>query len=139
MDGDNYSIVRHRDFFNQWYQVWHNEENTGNLLAAINFVRRAARAPISDPLHLWKGFRNHLLGRFLPLDSSSVLNVLRAHEMESNLRVGEALTDKSRIGCMGDVHPLKRFTLENALNCIQNDKNHEMLYIMPWAFHGTVL
>jgi hypothetical protein len=76
---------------------------------------------------------------FVTLNLSSLMNILRAHEMKSILQLGEALTDKSPISGMRDAQALMLFTLDNALKCLDNDRSHAMLYLLPWALQETVL
>jgi hypothetical protein len=96
--------------------------------------------PVGDFLHLWKNYCSRVKNHPVTLSPDSIHNAVNGDDLESLLKLGAALQDKSSIGKMRDSYALKLFSLENCLECLNaDDKEKELMYLLPWALQEEVI
>jgi hypothetical protein len=135
-DGDGGYNHKRREFFSRWIDVYLHQ----GLGPALAIIRSMPMIPIGDFLHLWKNYCNRVKNHPVTLSPDSVQNAVNGDDLESLLKLGAALQDKSLIGKMRDSYALKLFSLENCLECLEGqDKEKELMYLLPWALQEEVI
>jgi hypothetical protein len=131
-DGDGGYNYKHKDFFAGWIDVFFRQGLDAALALAL--ARSTPMIPVGDFLHLWKNYCSRVKNHPVTLMPDSVHNVVNSDDLESVLKLGVALQDKSSIGKMRDWYALKLFSLENYLKCLNApDEEKELMYLLPWA------
>jgi hypothetical protein len=135
-DGDGGYNEKHKVFFARWIDAFfHN-----GLDAALAIARSTPMIPVGDFLHLWKNYCSRIKNHPVTLSPDSVNNAVNGEDLESLLKLGAALQDKSSIGKMRDSYALKLFSLKNCLDCLNTeDKEKELMYLLPWALQEEVI
>jgi hypothetical protein len=135
-DGDAGYNEYHRQFFAEWYPRFLD----GGLPAVIAYISQHTKLPLGDFLHLWKLFCNRVKNHSVTLSPESLANfALSAESLETLLKLGDTLRDRSSIGKMRDSYPLRLFSLENCLKCLKANQSNELMYLLPWALQEEVL
>jgi hypothetical protein len=135
-DGDGGYNYKHREFFSRWITAYIHQ----GLEPALAIIRSMPMIPVGDFLHLWKNYCSRVKNHPVTLSPDSVQNAVNGDDLESLLKLGAALQDKSSIGKMRDSYALKLFSLENCLKCMDaDDKEKELMYLLPWALQEEVI
>jgi hypothetical protein len=135
-DGDGGYNQKHKTFFASWIDAFFHR----GLDAALAIARSTPMIPVGDFLHLWKNYCSRVKNHPVTLSPDSVQNAVKGDDLESLLKLGAALQDKSSIGKMRDSYALKLFSLENCLKCLNaDDQENELMYLLPWALQEEVI
>lgn len=109
-------------------------KNFKTLLINIytNVIQNNGTIPVSDPLHLFKTFRERILD--YPIQILPDGELIESDKIEAILNVGPPLCDKSHLSRMRDSFPLQSFTFTNIIKLIENNKGNTALIF----FHTLV-
>jgi hypothetical protein len=134
-DGNKGYNEAHRKIFNDWCPLL----ETGGLGAALRFVSQSAKVPIRDFLHLCKNYCNKAKNHPVVLSPDSFANVVTCDDLQTVLRLGRVLTDKSSTAKMRDSYALNLFSLTNCSKCIEAKNLMAVMYLLPWPLQEEVL
>ena len=93
--------------------------------------------PISDPLHVFKNARAHLLTYPMQLYPDS--KVISVDVLRQVLDLGDALDDVSQLGKMRDCYVLSLFTFANVQKLLCKEKYVEAYFLLPFACWSAVI
>jgi hypothetical protein len=134
-DGDTGHNQSHKTFFSEWYPLFLD----GGLQAALSYVLGRDKFPVGDCLHLWKTFCNKLKNHLVVLSPDCLETCCSVDDLESLLKLGAPLSDKSSVGRMRDSYALKLFCLSNCVKCLAADQINEFMFLLPWALQEEVV
>jgi hypothetical protein len=134
-DGDKRHNEARRKNFNDWCPLL----ETGRLEAALRFVSQSAKIQVSDFLHLFKNYGNKAKNHAVVLSHDSFANAVTCDDLQTLLRLGRVLTDKSSTAKMRDSYALKLFSLTNCSKCIEAKNLMVVMYLLPWSLQEEVL
>jgi hypothetical protein len=134
-DGDSGYNKRHYKLLKESYSA----RFTRSLSGALDIIDRADKIRVSDFLHLWKNFCKKVKNYPVAICPEMSDDVLTCQDPESLLNLGNALSDKSSIGRMGDPYALRLFSLANCLDCVEKDGDLALLYLLPWALQEEMI
>ena len=131
-DGDPGVSSEHNRFY-----LNHIHGKSSNFETLIRRIHRWLSAddsvwiPISDPLHVFKNVRSHILRHHIVLyANASVVNI---DGMRSVLDLGSALTDESQLGKMRDCYVISLFTFSNVAKLLQEKEYANASILFPFA------
>jgi hypothetical protein len=134
-DGDPGYNKRHQEFFHKWYRAYLE----GGLLAALRIFDGETMIPVTDILHLLKNFCNKVKNHPVTICPDEPDDVLTCEDLQSLFNLGSVLSDKSSIGRMRDSYPLRLFSLQNCVTCMEKGNDIALMYLLPWALIEMVV
>lgn len=124
--------------FDQIHQEWFKKVNEV-FLKDISFrdkillLKNYKRIPVSDPYHLLKNGRAHLLNHPIMLDNVK-MKCVNVSLLQEAVKLGLVISDKSSIGAMKDSYIIKLFSWETFIKLLQAQRFDGALYIAPFMF-----
>ena len=138
-DGDPYLSKEHEIFFKRFV-----ESNVSDFSLLVSEIYQSlisgTTMPVADPLHFGKNVRGKLLDHDVAvLATEKEFLSTNASTLESILRLGDTLQDKSQVGRMRDVYVTKLFSLKNVCILLEKKQYHAAILFLPYACVYTVL
>ena len=133
-DGDSGYAPMHKKLFDTWWPVY---LNTG-VEAALDVLGLQETRILTDFLHILKNARSRIINGVVTLTYNGA-KPFSADEMESVLRIGKPLLDKSPTGKMKDSYALSIFTLENFFTLLHHGHPEMAFYILPYTLWACVV
>ena len=131
-DGDPGVSGEHNKFY--FNHIHGKSSNFSTLLKRIHRLLSADDSlwiPISDPLHVFKNVRSHILRHPIVLyPNTSGVNL---DCMRSVLSLGNALTDETQLGKMRDCYVISLFTFSNVAKLLEAKEYASASILFPFA------
>ena len=137
-DGDPGVSSEHNKFYQNHIQG--KSSNFGALITRIYqwlCANNSVWIPISDPLHVFKNVRSHILRHPIRLYSDAL--TIDLDSMRRVLDLGSALTDETQLGKMRDCYVLSLFTLSNVALLLQAEEYSNAAILFPFACWASCL
>jgi hypothetical protein len=135
-DGDAGHNQSHRAFFNGWYPHFLDHGFSGALEYAAGCE---TPIPVGDFLHLLKTFLNKVKNHLIVMSPDCLATAVSVVDLESVLKLGRPLSDKSSVGRMRDSYALQLFSISNCLKCLETGHVNEFMFMLPWALQEEVI
>ena len=108
------------------------------LAEIMEIVKDHLPWPVSDVLHLLKCARSHLLNHMICLFPAS-MTCVNLSLLEETLKIGKALSDKSREGRMKDAYALSLFSWESLISLYDNKRYDAAYYLLPFTMMNEAI
>jgi hypothetical protein len=94
---------------------------------------------VSGFLHLFQNYCNKAKNHPVVLPPDLFANAVTCDDLQTLLRLGRVLTDKSPTAKMRDSYALKLFSLTNCSKCIEAKNLMAVMYLLPWSLQEQFL
>lgn len=134
-DGDKAFDTIHKEWFKKVHEVFSMNISFGEK---ITLLKDYKRIPVSDPFHLLKNGRTHLLNHPILLDKHK-MRCVNVALLQEAVKLGAVIADKSTIGAMKDSYILKLFSWDAFVKLLRAQRFDGAFYIAPFMFLLHVL
>ena len=134
-DGDSGYASLHDQMFDVWWPTYLHS----GLEAAVDLISPLKQPKmVADFLHILKNARSRIINGRVTLCYNGA-RPFTSQDMDSILKLGKPLTDKSTTGKMKDSCALAIFTLENFFTLLESRHLEMAFYVLPYALWAAVV